>query len=198
MSDMSSALPPYHSPNMAYGPQAMPPQFIPSHQSQGMMYPGPQMPVPNQGPASAVFNIPYSPAYQNPYTQNQHPQLAHGTPGFQPYLPTPASHATSGPIPGHTSLYNPSYYHQHPYTPPFGLNQAIQGHRLREQPDGDYYGSQGDAAAQVPARREGEARQSVPAYDVSQTIVDGSSPMKASRARPHVSGKRAHTVHSSC
>lgn len=193
MSELSSALPAYPSPNLAYGQQAMHQQFLPTPQSQGLMYPVPQMPFPNQGPGAGVYSMPYSQAYQNPYTQNQHPQLAHGTPGFQPYLPNQPTHMTNALMPGQTSLYNPSYYHQHSYTPPFGQSQTIQAQGMQEQPGGDHYSSQGGAAAQGSSRKEGERRQSATAYDVSQTIVDGSSPMKSSRARPHASGKMAHT-----
>ncbi|KAL1968468.1 hypothetical protein VTN77DRAFT_1678 [Rasamsonia byssochlamydoides] len=182
MAEMSSALPAYQSPTMPFGHQVMHQQFMPAHPSQGLMYSVQQLPFPGQGPGGGtVYNVPYSPAYQNPYAQQHHQQ--DGAPGFEPHLPT---HQGCSPVSGQTPAYGPSYYPQHPYATAFGPGQAVQGARMRKQPGTKYYRPQGTPLpVQVPSRKEGERQKSAPVNDVCRMIVDGSSPRKSARAHPH-------------
>lgn len=184
MADMASALPPYQAPARSFSQQNVQQQFIPAHQPSGMLYPVHQMPYLNpNAPGGTVYNVPYSPPYHNPYIQ-QHPQLQGG---YSPY--SPSHHQSGAPIHSQSPAYNPSYYAQHQYSPGYGEMQAaapnvrIEGQSLHM--NNEYRRSQ---LAQTSNTKDAEKRKLPINYDVSQTIVDGSSRMKQSRGPLTVSG----------
>jgi hypothetical protein len=158
---MNPAWPPYQATGGPFGQQ-----YVQAHQSPGIMYPVQHMPYMGQTPGQPMYNVPYSPGYQNPYMQQQ-PQ------GYATYHP-PNQAANRG-------IYNPSYYSQHPYNTRFETNPTTSK---------DYHPSQ---LTQTPPKREIERRVSAANYDVSQTIVDGSSPMKPSR-RGSLNSRRTDSI----
>lgn len=158
MADMNPALPPYQTARMPFGQHGVQQQYMQTHQSPGMMYPVQQMPYMGQNPGQSVYNVPYSPGYQNPYMQQQ-PQ------GYATYHP---QNQAANTVPTQPGMYGQPYYSQHPYNTGFDTNRTATN-----------YPSQ--LTQQTPPKREIERRVSAANYDVSQTIVDGSSPMKPSR-----------------
>lgn len=176
---MTSALPSYPGPSRSFSQQNVQMQFIPTHQSQGMMYPVHQMPYVNtNAPGGTMYNMPYSQPYHSSYIhQNSQPQG-----GYSPY-PASHHHQTGTPIHPQPSGYNQSYYTQHQYNPGYGELQAgTSNTRLEAQSrnfNNDYRRAQ---LAPLSTTREQENRRTSMSYDVSSTIVDGSSRMKQSRA----------------
>lgn len=157
MSGMNPALPPYQTTGMSFGQPGVRQQYMQTHQSPGMMYPVQQMPYIGHTPGQPMYNVPYSPGYQNPYMQQQ-PQ------GYATYHP---QNQVSNAVPTQPGIYSQPYYSQHPYNTGYDPNRTASN-----------YPSQ---STQNPPKREIERRVSAANYDVSQTIVDGSSPMKPSR-----------------
>ncbi|KAF4987079.1 hypothetical protein F66182_16775 [Fusarium sp. NRRL 66182] len=183
MTEMTSALPSYPGPSRSFSQQNVQMQFIPTHQSQGMMYPVHQMPYVNtNAPGSSMYNMPYSQPFHSSY-KHQKPQLQGN------YSPYPASHhhhhhhQTGTRIHPQPSGYNQSYYTQHQYNPGYGELQAgTSNMRMEAQSrnlNNEYIRAQ---LAPVSTTREQENRRASMSYDVSSTIVDGSSRMKQSRA----------------
>ncbi|KAH8698263.1 YT521-B-like domain-containing protein [Talaromyces proteolyticus] len=177
MVSMSSTLPTYQNASLPFRQTNVQHQFIETHQSQGIMYPVQQMPYVCQNPGNTMYNVPYSPNYQHPYIHH------HSQPhtGYLAYHPSHEGGATVNTQP---AVYSPSYYSQHSYNAGFENNQANSNVRMSEQPPKDYHHSQ---LPHMSPRKAIERGVSAATYDVSQTIVDGSSPMKPSRA-PKISG----------
>lgn len=167
---MTSALPSYQGPSRSFSQQNVQMQFIPTHSPQGMMYPVHQMPYVNpSAPGGTMYNMPYSQPYHSSYI-HQNSQLQGG---FSPYPSSHHHHQTGAPIHPQPSGYNQAYYTQHQYNPGYGELQAgTPNTRMEGQPRNfinEY-------------RRAQENRRLSTSYDVSSTIVDGSSRMKQSRA----------------
>jgi hypothetical protein len=184
MADMTSALPSYQAPARSFSQQNVQQQFIPAHQPQGMMYPAHQMPYLNQNTSGGtMYTVPYSPSYHNPYIQ-QHSQLQ---PGYSPYHGS-HHHQTGAPMHPQSPAYSPLYYTQHPYSPGYGEMQATPNIRMEGQPNLTSTEYRQPQLLQSSSTKDSEKRRTPAHYDVSQTIVDGSSPMKQSRVSVTVLG----------
>ncbi|OKL61259.1 hypothetical protein UA08_03924 [Talaromyces atroroseus] len=178
MADMTSALPCYQASARPFSQQNVHQQFIHTHQPQGIIYPVHQMPYLNQNASGGtMYNPPYSPPYHNPYIQQQSQlQL-----GYSPYHGS-HNHQIGAAMPPQSSAFNTVYFTQNPYGPSYGEMQATVNIRMEGQPNltnAEYRRSQ---QFQPSNTKESEKRKSPAHYDVSQTIVDGSSSMKQPRA----------------
>ncbi|KAJ9191872.1 hypothetical protein DTO164E3_8619 [Paecilomyces variotii] len=184
MGEMSSALPSYQPPAMPFDQQSMQQHFLSLHQSQGMVYPIPQMShFPGQVPGgNPAYNIPYSPAFQTAYgQQSQHAHL-HGASGYQPYIQSSPAHQSTV-VSGQAPVYGQAYYHPQPYAPSFGQTMQAGVPMHQRQQATEYMTHQGaPSSATVAPRKEPERRPSTAVYDVASTIVDGSSPGQTGRA----------------
>ncbi|KAF3395131.1 Zinc finger CCCH domain-containing protein 45 [Talaromyces pinophilus] len=180
MNDMTSALPSYQGSSRSFSQQNVQMQFIPTHQSQGMMYPVHQMPYVNpNAPGGTIYNMPYSQPYHSTYI-HQNSQLQGE---YSPYPSSHHHHQIGGPIHPQPSGYNQSYYTRHQYNSGYGELQAgTPNTRMEGQPRNFANGYRRAQLAPVPTTREQENRRLSTSYDVSSTIVDGSSHMKQSRA----------------
>ncbi|CRG89850.1 hypothetical protein PISL3812_06889 [Talaromyces islandicus] len=156
MADMNPALPPYQTEGVPFGQPNVQQQYIQTHQSQGMMYPVPQVPYMGHSPGQPMYNVPCPPGYQNTYMQ-----------GYATYQPP---HQAGNTVSAQSGMYSPSYYSQYPaYN-----NTGFEANRTA------WHNSQPPQLTQTPPKRDIERPVSAANYDVSQTIVDGSSPMKPS------------------
>lgn len=191
MGEMSSALPSYQPPAMPFDQQSMQQHFLSLHQSQGMVYPIPQMShFPGQVPGgNPAYNIPYSPAFQTAYgQQSQHAHL-HGASGYQPYIQSSPAHQSTV-VSGQAPVYGQAYYHPQPYAPSFGQTMQAGVPMHQRQQATEYMTHQGaPSSATVAPRKEPERRPSTAVYDVASTIVDGSSPGQTGRAMSQMQGK---------
>lgn len=178
MNDMTSALPSYQRSSRSFSQQNVQMQFIPTHQSQGMMYPVHQMPYVNpNAPGGTMYNMPYSQPYHSSYI-HQNSQLQGG---YSPY-PSYHHHQTGAPIHPQPPGYNQSYYTQHQYNPGYDELQAgTPNTRMEGQPRNFINEYRRAQLAPVSTTREQENRRVSTSYDVSSTIVDGSSRMEQSR-----------------
>ncbi|EED21728.1 YT521-B-like splicing factor, putative [Talaromyces stipitatus ATCC 10500] len=175
MSEIVSALPSYQSPSRSFLQQNIQMQFVPTHQPQGMMYPVAQMPYasPN-APGGAIYNMPYSPPFHNAYI-HQNPQLQGA---YSPY-PTP-HHQSGAPMHPHSPGYSHPFYTQHQYSPGYGELQGVTPNtRIEGQTQIFHHYRQAQLGITT---RESEKQRASAGYDVSSTIVDGSSRMKQSGA----------------
>ncbi|KAJ9264463.1 hypothetical protein DTO195F2_2280 [Paecilomyces variotii] len=194
--EMSSALPSYQPPAMPFDQQSMQQHFLSLHQSQGMVYPIPQMShFPGQVPGgNPAYNIPYSPAFQTAYgQQSQHAHL-HGASGYQPYIQSSPAHQSTV-VSGQAPVYGQAYYHPQPYTPSFGqaMQAGIPMHQRQQATE--YMTHQGaPSSATVAPRKEPERRPSTAVYDVASTIVDGSSPGQTGRAMSQMQDSSAQRL----
>ncbi|KAL1865443.1 hypothetical protein Plec18167_009405 [Paecilomyces lecythidis] len=192
MGEMSSALPSYQPSAIPFGQQPMQQHFISPHQSQGMVYPIPQIShFPGQVPGgSPAYNVPYSPAFQTAYAQqqSQHAHL-HGAPGYQPYIQNSPAHQ-SAVVPGQTPVYGQTYFHPQPYATSFGQTMQAGVPMHQRQQGTEYMNHQGAPSSATSAhRKEPERRPSTAVYDVANTIVDGSTPGQTGRTMSQMQGK---------
>ncbi|KAJ9209661.1 hypothetical protein DTO166G4_8750 [Paecilomyces variotii] len=198
MGEMSSALPSYQPPAMPFDQQSMQQHFLSLHQSQGMVYPIPQMShFPGQVPGgNPAYNIPYSPAFQTAYgQQSQHAHL-HGASGYQPYIQSSPAHQSTV-VSGQAPVYGQAYYHPQPYTPSFGQAMQAGVPMHQRQQATEYMTHQGaPSSATVAPRKEPERRPSTAVYDVASTIVDGSSPGQTGRAMSQMQDSSAQRLSS--
>ncbi|KAJ9246651.1 hypothetical protein DTO207G8_8749 [Paecilomyces variotii] len=198
MGEMSSALPSYQPPAMPFDQQSMQQHFLSLHQSQGMVYPIPQMShFPGQVPGgNPAYNIPYSPAFQTAYgQQSQHAHL-HGASGYQPYIQSSPAHQSTV-VSGQAPVYGQAYYHPQPYTPSFGQAMQAGVPMHQRQQATEYMTHQGaPSSATVAPRKEPERRPSTAVYDVASTIVDGSSPGQTGRAMSQIQDSSAQRLSS--
>jgi hypothetical protein len=194
MGDMSSALPcPPHT--IPFSQQAVPQQFILSHQSQGLIYPMQQLPFQAQTTGGAeAYSMPYPPTFHPAYAQHQHLSFQHGAPGYQPYLQSPQASQSTTAVPGQAHFYGSPYYPQQQYTTAFGPHHTMESPPISQQAELEYYDRQ-VAATPVPAvsRKNSEKRGPAAVYDILQTIVDGSSPVKSAKQQPNVAGKTSRS-----
>lgn len=187
MSDRSSALPSHTIP---FGQQAVPQPFIPPHQSHGLIYPMQQLPFPAQPTGGATaYSMPYPPTFHPVYTQHQHLSFQHGALGYQPYPQPPQAHQGTT-LPGQAHFYGSPYYPQQQYTTAFGPHQTMESPPIPQQSEVEYYDRE---VAITPilavSRKDSEKRDPAAVYDISQTIVDGSSPVKPAKPQPNRAGK---------
>lgn len=120
-----------------------------------------------------MYNMPYSQPYHGSYI-HQNSQLQ----GFSPYH-TSHHHA---PIHSQPSGYNQSYYAQHQYNPGYGEMPARRPTTRTEGRSRSFDNEARRSQVAPVSTREQENRRVSSTYDVSSTIVDGSSRMKQSRA----------------
>ncbi|KAE8554552.1 hypothetical protein EYB25_003091 [Talaromyces marneffei] len=180
MNDMTSALPSYQGLSGSFSQQNVEMQFVPTYQSQGMMYPIHQMPYVNPNtPGGTMYNMPYSQPYHSSYI-HENSQLQGG------YSPYPSSHhhrQTGAPMRLQSSGYNYSYYTQHQYNPGYSeLQGATLNTRIEDQSRNFNNEYSQSPLLPVSTTREPEMRRVSTSYDVSSTIVDGSSRMEQSQA----------------
>jgi hypothetical protein len=185
MGDMRSTLPGYNQPPMQspYVPAAI-------HQH-GVLYP--LQPLASFPDATSARTVPYNAHYSQmyiPYAQqpqqhqqqhqhHQSPSLPHGIPDYQLFVPNMAA-PSNVPISNQTIVFGLGYYPQHLYTAPVGHGQGPPGTSMYLPPSSPYHNTSG-LAAQVPPSLPRESRTKSPTiagYDVSKTIVDGSTPMR--------------------
>jgi hypothetical protein len=198
---MGSALPTYqpHTIPFSQHRQLVHQQYIPPHQPQGLVYPVQQLPYPGQAPSStAAYIMPYPPAFQTPYGQHQqHHQHAHyqqAPPGYQHYLPSLPLHQGSAML-EQTSLHRQPHLVQHPYTAALGSRRTTENFGIPQQAGIHYHDRQAPTPSGAQSSgREGKKRGSKTIYDVSQTIVDGSSLMKPAKARLQTPGRKLRWI----
>ncbi|EAW11792.1 putative YT521-B-like splicing factor [Aspergillus clavatus NRRL 1] len=113
-----------------------------------------------------------------PQQQHQNTSLQHGIANYQLYASN-MNAPLNVSVPNQTMAYGQGYYTPHLYTAPVGHGPGPSNASLYPPPGGQYHNTQ-DFIAQAPAMLPRESRQQAPRgdYDVSRTIVDGSTPMR--------------------
>lgn len=101
-------------------------------------------------------------------------------------IPYPDSHhhrPAGAPMHSQPSGYNQSYYTQHQYNPGYDeLHSATPNARMEDRSGNSNHEYRWSRLEQLSTSREQDNRRVATSYDVSSTIVDGSSRMKQSRA----------------
>ncbi|PYH47294.1 putative YT521-B-like splicing factor [Aspergillus saccharolyticus JOP 1030-1] len=177
LSDARSILPAYQLHPVLYEQHPMQQQYAPSVLSQGVVYPIHALSSypPAAINANMTFGAPF-PFYAPYFQQNQHqePHVQHNAPSHQPLRPNSLSQANSH-IPGQTNSYAQPIYPQAsiaaapdlrlaPTSMSVSHRRSSPGHMAKKATDSD---------------RENGQRHSSTDYDVTKTIVDGSTPMRA-------------------
>ncbi|KAF7170727.1 hypothetical protein CNMCM5623_003284 [Aspergillus felis] len=190
MGDMRSTLPGYNQPPMQspYVPAAIHPH--------GVLYP--LQPLPSFSDSTSGRTVSYNAHYSQMYIpfaqqpqhqqqQHQHhhqsPSLQHGIPDYQLFVPNMTA-PSNVPLSNQTIVFGLGYYPQHIYTAAVGHGQGPPGPSIYLPPSSPYHNTSG-LAAQVPSGlpREGQQKSPTANYDVSRTIVDGSTPMRPTTAQ---------------
>ncbi|GFF99881.1 cleavage and polyadenylation specificity factor CPSF30 [Aspergillus udagawae] len=195
MGDMRSTLPGYNQPPMqsSYVPAAIHPH--------GVLYP--LQPLPSFADSTSSRTVSYNAHYSQMYIpfaqQPQHPQqqhqhhhhhhhhqstsLQHGIPDYQLFVPNMTA-PSNVPLSNQTIVFGLGYYPQHIYTAAVGHGQGPPGPSIYLPPSSPYHNTSG-LAAQVPSGlpREDWQKSLTANYDVSKTIVDGSTPMRPTTAQ---------------
>ncbi|OJI87648.1 hypothetical protein ASPTUDRAFT_36494 [Aspergillus tubingensis CBS 134.48] len=184
MRDMRSALPGYQSHSILYEQHHIQQPFVPTAHPHGVVYamqPLPSFTGPPMNPNMA-FNGPFNQVY-TPYLQQQpeDPLLPPGAAGYQSLGPHSAAHMNVH-IPGQSG-YGPNYYTQTTYTAALGHGPGppTTSSPVQLQPRVQPRNTLGPKTKLTPGLgKENKQRRLDLEYDVSKTIVDGSTPM-----RPH-------------
>ncbi|KAE8349264.1 hypothetical protein BDV28DRAFT_152052, partial [Aspergillus coremiiformis] len=189
MSDMGSTLPGYQAHTVVFDQHTTSQHFIPTGPGHGViysqMYPLPVHPdtAPNM---NMPFNSPYSQAYPHyshyapHHQQHQHMPLQHSNLGYQPLGYHMSAHL--GPP---TAGYGQTYYTSPPYAAIHGQSAVQANVTTHFNPYGPSHNIKDTfAKGSAALSKETKSRTLDSGYDVSKTIVDGSTPMKSAQARP--------------
>ncbi|KAB8232525.1 putative YT521-B-like splicing factor [Aspergillus alliaceus] len=185
---MRSTLPGYQTQTIVFGQRAMSQHIIPPSSGYEVVHsPMHSLPVyPETAPnMNMPFNNPFPQAY-SPYLQHQHQHLPiqHSNPGYPPLGYNSPAHLRV-PVVGYGQTY---------YTPPTYAASREQGVvqanvTIHFQPHGLSRNTKDNLArtsATLP--EEPKPRSLDSEYDVSMTIVDGSTPMRSTQAQPSAFG----------
>lgn len=190
ISGSRSVLPAYQLHPIIYEQHPMQQQFIPTALPHGVVYPIHALSsyAPATMNANMAFGAPfpfYAPyVQQHQQHQQQDPHVQHSTPGYQPLAPNSSSHLNV-----HTpsqAPYSQGYYSQTssataPKPSPAPPSMSVSNHRpLRGH------------IVKTATDLDRESRHSNTDYDVSKTIVDGSTPMRSHHSS---TGRLAATLH---
>ncbi|KAE8147637.1 YT521-B-like domain-containing protein [Aspergillus avenaceus] len=189
MSDMSSAIPNLQPHTAVFDQQSMPQHFIPPGPNHAVVYssihPVAMYPETATG-ITMTFNNPYSHPYPHyvQHQQHQNTPIQHSASGYQPLGYTSAAHMGVSTIRYAQGYYTPAAYvasqgqssvqptvHLHTHTAPY----ITQGSPIKES---------------VTPSKDKKAHALKLEYDVSKTIVDGSTPMRSSQTQPSSLGKQ--------
>lgn len=157
-------------------------QFIPTHQSQGMIYPVHQTPYVNSNAAGgAMYNMHYFPSYHSSFV-HQNPQIQGG--GFSPFSMTSHfqhPHPQSGAsLHSQSPGYGHGYYGQHHFNHAYNEMPSDPSNTHLDNMPQTYDGK--PRRSQISTSSRGSEKQKRQTnYDISSTIVDGSSRMMQSR-----------------
>lgn len=194
MGDMRSTLPDYNQPHMqsSYVPAAIHPH--------GVLYP--LQPLPSFADTTSGRTVSYNahcsqmyiPFAQQPQHQPQSTSLQPGIPDHQLFVPNMTT-PSNVPFSNQNVVFGLGYYPQHVYTAAVGHTPCPSGPSMYLPPGSPYHSTLGPAA-QVPSNlpREGRKKPPTANYDISKTIVDGSTPMRATTAQNTSTGKQATTI----
>ncbi|KAF4259710.1 hypothetical protein CNMCM8812_005760 [Aspergillus fumigatus] len=183
MGDMRSTLPDYNQPHMqsSYVPAAIHPH--------GVLYP--LQPLPSFADTTSGRTVSYNahcsqmyiPFAQQPQHQPQSTSLQPGIPDHQLFVPNMTT-PSNVPFSNQNVVFGLGYYPQHVYTAAVGHTPCPSGPSMYLPPGSPYHSTLGPAA-QVPSNlpREGRKKPPTANYDISKTIVDGSTPMRATTAQ---------------
>ncbi|RAL06279.1 putative YT521-B-like splicing factor [Aspergillus ibericus CBS 121593] len=183
MRDMRSSLPGYQSHSILYEQHHIQQPYVPTAHPHGVIYAMPPLPSYPGATISAnmTYNTPFNQVYA-PYLQQQHEDLhmSHGATGYQSLVPHSPSHLNVH-IPAQASVYGLNYYSQTAYTtalghgpgPPTTPSSVQMQLRVQTQ---NMQGPTIKVASGLG--KENRQRRLDMEYDVSKTIVDGSTPMR--------------------
>ncbi|PWY77159.1 hypothetical protein BO94DRAFT_472989 [Aspergillus sclerotioniger CBS 115572] len=183
MQDMRSALPGYQSHSIIYEQHHIQQPFVHTAHPHGVIYAMPPLPSFHGATigANMTYNTHFNQVYPS-YLQRQHENLLlpHGATGYQSLVPHSPSHLNVH-IPGQASGYGPNYYSQTAYTGTLGHGPGppTTSSSAQVQSRVDFQNMQGPPI-KIASRlgKETSQRRLDMEYDVSKTIVDGSTPMR--------------------
>ncbi|GKZ27774.1 hypothetical protein AbraIFM66951_004900 [Aspergillus brasiliensis] len=184
MRDMRSTLPGYQSHSILYEQHHIQQPFVPTAHPHGIVYAMPPMssfPGPPMNPNMA-FSGPFNQVY-TPYLQQQpeEPLLPPGAAGYQSLGPHSTAHMNVH-LPGQATGYGPNYYTQTAYTAALGHGPGppTTSSSVQVQPRNQSRNTLGPKTKSASGLgKENRQRRLDLEYDVSKTIVDGSTPMKS-------------------
>ncbi|PYH81399.1 hypothetical protein BO82DRAFT_284251, partial [Aspergillus uvarum CBS 121591] len=179
ISGSRSVLPAYQLHPILYEQHPMQQQYVPSVLPHGVVYPIHALSSYASATMNAnmAFGAPfpfYAPYVQQHHQQHQHqdPHIQHSTPGYQPLAPNASSHL---------NVHSPSQVPSYPqgYYPQTSSATASKSIPAPPSMSGSNHRPLRGHIAEKATDLERETRHSNTDYDVSKTIVDGSTPMRS-------------------
>lgn len=194
MGGMRSALPGYRADTVVFDRRVMPQRFVPTGPGHGVVYSSmhplplflettPNMNMPVHNPFSQAYSL-YSQEQQQ--QQQEHMPSQHTGPGYQPLGYSSPTHLGIPP-----AEYGQIYYAPPTYVASHG-HSAVQAnvtiHLHQNCPSKNT--QENFAKASTTLSKGSKSRTPESGYDVSKTIVDGSTPMRSTQTPPSAMGKQ--------